>query len=192
MDSILWRARLWLLVACLGVVPAVVWRATEVAADARLDHRAALAYQRGVALQLERHYAEAAAAFREAIATSPRATAAYAALGDVEFRQGHTDDAVRAYRQLMASYPYTYIAELRRQVGLIELRGGRLHSAVQDLQQAVALDPQDWLAYHLLGHAYYRLGDLRAARDVWEQVIWLNPDFAPARERLRQLDAQQH
>ncbi len=190
MDLILWRARLWLLVACLAVVPAVVWRATEVAADARLDHRAAVAYQRGVTLQFERHYDEAATAFREAIATSPRATAAYAALGDVEFRRGHTEEAVRAYRQLMAIYPYTYIAELHRQIGLIELRGGWLNAAAVDLNQAVALDPKDWFAYHLLGHAYARLGDLRSARAAWERAVALNPDFPPAREQLRKLDAQ--
>lgn len=186
----MWRARLCLLVACLAAVPAVAWRAAEVAADARLDHRAAVAYQRGVTLQLERRYDEAAAAFREALATSPRATAAYAALGDVEFRQGHTDEAVRAYRQLMAIYPYTYVAELHRQVGLIELRGGRLEAAVVDLSQAVALDPKDWIAYHLLGHAYYRLGDLSSARIAWEQALSLNPEFQPSREQLRKLDAQ--
>jgi len=190
MDPILWRARLWLLVACVAAVPAVAWRATQVAADVRRDHRAAAAYQRGVARQLERQYEEAAVAFREAIAASPRATAAYAALGDVEFRQGHTDEAVRAYRRLMANYPYTYIAELHRQVGLIELRGDRPGAAVADLSDAVALDPNDWLAFHLLGHAYFRLGDFPSARAAWERALSLNPEFQPSREALRKLDAQ--
>lgn len=141
-------------------------------------------------MQFERRYDEAAAAFLEAIATSPRATDAFAALGDVEFKRGRIDEAVQAYRDLMATYPYTYLAELRRQVGLIELRGGRPAAAVEDLRQAVLLDPDDWLAYHLLGHAYYGAGDHGSARAAWERALALNPEFQPAREQLRKLDAQ--
>jgi len=182
--------RQWLVVACFAAVPMVVWRAGDVVAETRQDRLAAAAYQQGVALEVERRHAEAAAAYRKALTISPRATAAYTALGDVEFRQGHTDEAVRAYRQLMATYPYAYVAELHRQVGLFELRGGRFEAAGQDLQQAVALDPQDWVAFHWLGHAYYRLGDFRSARGAWGHALTLNPDFSPARDQLRELDAQ--
>jgi tetratricopeptide (TPR) repeat protein len=168
----------------------VMWRATGVVAEMRQDRLAAAAYQRGVAFQLERRYDEAATAFRAALTISPRATAAYTALGDVEFRQGHTDEAVWAYRQLIATYPYAYVAELHRQIGLFELRGGLFAAAGQDLQQAVALDPQDWVAFHWLGHAYYRLGDFRSARGAWEHALSLNPDFSPAHDQLRELDAQ--
>lgn len=190
MTPMVWRVRMWLLVACLAAVPAVAWRAVAVAADARRDRLAAAAFQRGSAMQLEQRYDEAAVAFREALAISPNATEAYAALGEVEFKRGHVDEAVQAYRQLMAIYPFAHVAELRRQVGLIELRGGRPEAAVQDLREAVTLDPQDWLAYHLLGHAYSRLGDVRSARAAWERVLSLNPDFQPSREQLRKLDAQ--
>ncbi len=184
------RIRQWLVGACLAAVPMVVWRATEVVAETRQDRLAAAAYQQGVGFQMERRYDEAAAAFREALTISSRATAAHTALGDVEFRRGRTDEAVWAYRQLMATYPYAYVAELHRQVGLFELRGGRFEAAGQDLQQAVALDPQDWVAFHWLGHAYYRLGDFRSARGAWEHALSLNPDFSPARDQLRELDAQ--
>lgn len=190
MSAAWWRIRQWLIVACLAAIPVVAWRGTEVVADTRQDRLAAAAYQQGVAFQIERRYDEAAAAFREAITISPRATGAYTALGDVEFRRGRTDEAVGAYRRLMAAYPYAYVAELHRQVGLFELRGGRFEAAAQDLQQAVALDPQDWFAYHLLGHAYYRLGDFRSARAAWERALAVNPDFSPARDQLRQLDAR--
>jgi len=183
------RIRQWLLVACLAAVPMVVWRALEVVAETRQDRLAAAAYQQGVVFQMERRYDEAAAAFRAALTISSRATAAYTALGDVESRRGRTDEAVGAYRQLMATYPYAYVAELHRQVGLFELRGGRFEAAAQELQQAVALDPQDWFAYHLLGHVYYRLGDFRSARAAWARALSVNPDFSPARDQLRQLDA---
>jgi tetratricopeptide (TPR) repeat protein len=139
---------------------------------------------------MDRRYDAAAAAFREALALSPRATGAYTALGDVEFRQGHTDEAVAAYRQLMAIYPFTYIAELYRQVGLFELRADRSQAAVQDLRQTVTLDPEDYVAFYWLGHAYARMGDYASARAAWSRVLVLNPDYPPAVKQLRKLDAE--
>src|SRR3989442_7824617 len=150
-----------LLIACLLSVPAVVWRGADVAAAMGRERVAAAVYQRGVALQSERRYDEAAAAFREAIATSPSAITAYADLGDVELSRGRIDEAVQAYRQLLAIYPFTYFAELRRRLGVIELRGGRVADAVQDLRQANVPDPQDWHKYHLLRHSYYRPWELQ-------------------------------
>jgi protein O-GlcNAc transferase len=183
------RLRVWSVGACLVTVPLVIWRGLGIVQEVSRNREAAAAYQRGLALQEERRYDEAAAAFRQAIAASARATAAYIALGEVEFRRGRTDDAVWAYRQVMARYPYAYTGELYRQVGLFELRGGRPDAAARDLQQAVALDPQDWLAYHLLGHAYLRLGSPSSARAAWEQAVRLNPGFQPAREQLERLRA---
>ena len=190
MNPALRQTRRLLLIVCLLSVPAVVWRGADVAAAMGREHAAAAAYQRGVALQNDRRYDEAAAAFREAIATSPSAITAYADLGDVELSRGRIDEAVQAYRQLLAIYPFTYFAELRRRLGFIELRGRRFADAVQDLRQASALDPEDWHTYHLLGHAYYRLGDLQSARVAWERTLALNPGFQPAYERLQQLDTQ--
>src|SRR5438093_12946903 len=99
------RTRCILLIACLLTVPAVAWRGADVAAAVARDRVAAAAYQRAVVLQNDGRYDEAAAAFREAIATSPSAITAYADLGDVELSRGRFDAAVQAYRALMAVYP---------------------------------------------------------------------------------------
>jgi len=178
------------MVACGIAALIVAWRAPDIVAQLRRDRLAEALYLRGGELQMQGRYAEAAAAFRDSFTTSARATGAYVALGDVEFKRGRTDEAVAAYRQLMATYPYTYVAELYRQVGLIELRGGRAEDAARDLQQAVTLDPDDWLAFHWLGHAYDRLGDRRSARTAWSRVLTLNPEYLPAQAQLRRLDAE--
>src|SRR2546428_3906604 len=157
MNPALRQTRHVLLIACLLSVPAVVWRGAEVAAAMGREHAAAAAYQRGVALQNDRRYDEAAAAFREAIATSPSAITAYADLGDVELSRGRIDEAVQGHRELLAIYPFTYFAELRRRLGVIELRGGRVAGAVQELRQASGPDPGDLHTYHLPGQAHYRL-----------------------------------
>src|SRR5256886_16208938 len=130
------RTRRVLLIACLLTVPAVAWRGADVAAAVARDRDAASAYQRGVVLENDGRYDEAAAAFRQAIATSPSAITAYADLGDVELSRGRFDEAVQAYRQLMAVYPYTYFADLRRPVGFIGLRGGMVQGAVEEPWQA--------------------------------------------------------
>ncbi|MDR7559789.1 MAG: tetratricopeptide repeat protein [Armatimonadota bacterium] len=177
-----------LVAACLVSLPAVGRRAVDVLEQVRQDRLAAALYLRGLSLQAGRQYGEAAEAFRASVSASPRATAALLAMGDVEFRRGRYREAIAAYRQVMARYPYTYIGELHRQVGLFALRGGFLQEAVRELREAVALDPEDWLAYHLLGHANLQLGDRESARAAWEQVLRLNPEFQPAREQLRRLD----
>lgn len=184
-----WEARRWLIAGCVLTLPLVAVRAVGVAAEVARDRRAAAAYARGVQHQMEGRYDEAAAALREAITISPRASAAYAALGEVEFRRQRYDDAIEAYRQLMARYPYAYHAEFHRQVGLIELRAGRPADALRSLSQAVELDSADWLAFYLLGHVYLRLGQPERAAASWRQVLALHPTFRPALDQLRRLGA---
>ena len=185
-----WQIRQVLVVACVAAIPLLAWRVPGVIASIHRDRLAQAAYARGVAAQMDGRYDAAAVAFRDALALSPRATGAYTALGDVEFRRGHTDEAVAAYRQLMTIYPYTYIAELHRQVGLCELHGDRLEAAVWDLRQAVMLDPEDWVAFYWLGRAYARVGDHASARASYSRVLLLNPDYPPAVRQLRTLDAE--
>jgi tetratricopeptide (TPR) repeat protein len=190
MSGTWWQIRQVLIVACVATIPLLVWRDTGAIAQTRRDRLAEAAYARGVAAQMDGRYDAAAAEFRDALALSPRATGAYTALGDVEFRRGRTDDAIAAYRQLMAIYPFTYIAELYRQVGLFELRGDQPEAAVRDLRQAVTLDPEDWVAFYWLGHASARVGDYASARASWSRVLLLNPDYPPAVRQLRDLNAK--
>ena len=180
--------RWWLVAACLAASLLPLWRSGEVAAELRRDRLAAAAYQRGIVLQVAGRLDEAAGAFRKVIAISPMAVEAYGSLAEVEFKRGRITEAIQAYRRLLAIYPYTYVASLYREVGLIELRAGRLKDARADLIEATAIDPNDWLAHHLLGQANYRLGDVESARTAWQRVVVLKPDFQPAYEQLRRLD----
>ena len=176
--------------ACAVALIPFSLRMPEVAAALHAERIAAVSYGRGTLLLQVGRIDEAAAAFRNAIASAPRAAEPYVALADAEFRRRRISAAVSAYRQLLAIYPYSFIGEYYRGVGLIELRGGQPDKAQVDLSQAVELDPDDWLAYHLLGHAYRRGGNVPAARVAWQHVLRLNPDFQPAYEQLRRLDKQ--
>lgn len=163
------------------------WRAQDVFAEIEQERRASALYSEGLRLHLRGQSGDAALLFRQAIILAPLAVEVYGDLADAEFRQGHVDAAVQTYRRLLAMYPYTYFGGLYREVGFIELRAGRNAAARDDLSRAVSLDPLDWHAYYLLGHAHLRLGDRAGAREAWRRVVDLRPDFQPADEQIRRL-----
>lgn len=163
-------------------------RGAELAGLVQSRRAAASAYREGSLLQVRGQLAEAAAAYRQAIAALPTAFEAYRDLAQVEFLQGHYGEAIAVYRQMLQVYPFKYTASLYRDVGFIELRAGQLVEAREDLSEALALDGTDWLAYHYLGHVYRRLGDTQAARTAWQRALELRPDFKRARDQLDRLD----
>lgn len=178
--------RILIIASVVTLLPAAS-RGREVADELRREKLAQAAMAQASAALSRGEYDVATARFIEILALAPRAVEAYAGLAEAEFRRGNIDGAVAAYRSWLAVYPYTYIPALYREVGLIELRGGKLVDARRDLEQAVMLDPTDWMAFHLLGHAHRRLGDRGAARIAWRRVIDLRPDYEPAYEQLRRL-----
>lgn len=183
------RLRRWFIAACLAALLPLGWRVQEVAAELQRERHATALYREGIALYLRGQYAEAAEVIRRVTVLAPLAVDAYGILAEAEFHRGDVDAAVQAYRSLLRIYPYTYVGELYRELGFLELRSGRLPGARADLEQAVTLDPRDWHAYYLLGHVYRRLGEPDAARQAWQRVLSLRPDYQPARAQLRALDA---
>lgn len=181
------KLRSILIIACVLATGPLVWRAQDVSAEVGRERRALALYRQGLTLHLKGRSGEAAVLFRQAIVLAPLAVEVYGDLADAEFRQGHVDAAIETYRKLQAIYPYTYYGALYREVGFIELRAGRNDEARDDLARAVSLDPLDWHAQYLLGHAYKRLGDRAAARGAWRRVLELRPDFQPAQEQIRVL-----
>ncbi len=182
------RIRPWVVMACIVAAIPVASRGREVAAEVHRGQLATAAYHRGTVLVSERRFGEASAAFREAIAFSPREAEPYRGLAEAEFKSGRITEAVQAYRNLTAIYPFTYLSGLYWEIAILEISGGRLEDARQDLLRAVAVDPNDWRAYYFLGIVYRQLGDISGARAAWRRVIVLQPDFKQAYEQLRSLE----
>lgn len=182
------RLRDTLIVACMLATLPLGWRAQDVFAELQREQRASALYARGVQLHLQGRSDEAAPLFRQALILAPLAAEVYGDLAEAEFRQGNVDAAVQTLRRLLAIYPYTYFGVLHREIGFLELRAGRNAEAQADLARAVSLDPMDWHAHFLLGHAHRRLGDRDEARSAWRRVLEIRPDFQPAHEQIRRLD----
>lgn len=181
------RLRDTLIVACMLATLPLGWRAQDVFAELHREQEASALYAEGMILQVQGRSGEAAHLFRQALILAPFAAEVYGDLAEAEFRQGNVDAAVQTLRRLIAIYPYTYFGVLHRDVGFFELRAGRNAEARDDFLRAVSLDPLDWHAYYLLGHAHWRLGDRAAARKAWRRVLDLRPDFQPADEQIRRL-----
>jgi len=169
------------------VIP-LAWQITDVAAEMRRERLATAALQHGVALFDAARYAEASAAFRVAISQAPKNPNAYQRFAGAEFKLGHFDTAIAAYRDLVAIYPYTFVSPFYWEVAMIEMSAGRYEAARDDLLTAITLDPTEWRPYFFLGISYRRLGDLPSARAAWQRVMTLNPGNPYAREELQKLD----
>jgi tetratricopeptide (TPR) repeat protein len=174
--------------ACAFAVIPLAWRVTDVAAEIRRERLGTAALQHGVALFEAARYAEASDAFRVAITQAPKNANAYQRFAGAEFKLGHFDNAIAAYRDLIAIYPYTFVSPFYWEVAMIEMSAGRYEAARDDLLTAVALEPTEWRPYFFLGISYRRLGDLANARAAWQRVLTLNPNNPYAREELQKLD----
>ena len=64
---------------------------------------------------------------------------------------------------------------------------GRLQSAIQACQQAIAMNPSSTSAHSLLGTLYERVGDRDGAIREYEQVLTLSPGSTVERRRLNEL-----
>lgn len=189
--SLLSWVRRFLIAGCLLASALALWQLGDVRASLQRDRLAADAFARGMELETAGLRADAVAAFQLAVSYGPADADLYELSALAQFRLGRIDDSIETYRRLLRAYPYAYVGALYRDVGLIELRAGRVDAAREDLLRAVELDPVDWLAYHLLGHARKRSGDLIGAKEAWERALDLNPGFQPAREQLRAIDEKQ-
>ncbi len=182
------RFRRLLIAACAVAVVPLAWKAADVAAEVQREHLATASLQQGVALFEATRYSEASAAFRVAVANAPKTPDAYRRLAEAEFKLGRFDNAISAYRSLIAIYPYTFVSVFHWELATTEMAAGRYEAARDDLLTAIALDPTEWRPYFFLGITYRRLGDLTSARAAWQRVMTLNPNNPYAREELQKLD----
>jgi tetratricopeptide (TPR) repeat protein len=127
----------------------------------------ALTLERGIALTGLRRYEEAEADLRRALRLDPSGGAEIA-LGLLAWHRGLTIDAVAHFRRALERGPedakvYGYLADALNQAG--DYQGA--HRA---LEQALALDPRNGKAHHLMGRVLDRLGRPEDAREAYRQA----------------------
>ncbi len=107
-------------------------------------------------------------------------------LGLVAQERGSPEDALRRYREALERDP-DHRAALNN-LGQMLLALGDAQGAVHEFERLAALEPSDPSVLFNLGVAQQAHGATELAREAYRRALALDPLFAPAVERLRQLD----
>lgn len=122
--------------------------------------------------------AEAAEAYRAAVAAAPADAAAWNGLGTVLAEIGRPADAVECFRRAIGTRPDW--ADPARNAAAAFAQMGRWADAVDAYRGALRRRPDDPDALHGLALALVRVDRLDEAAAAWERALQFRPDFAGA------------
>jgi tetratricopeptide (TPR) repeat protein len=141
----------------------------------------------GAVEMIKGDYAAARDAFNAAIAENPELDAGYVGLAQTYARQGNDAEAIRILEAARSRAPGRYLLEYY--FGLLASRLGREDEAIVAVKRAAQLEPRSSDPSFELGKIYASKQDWRNARNSFEHVVGLNPQFAPAHYQLSQVYA---
>ena len=129
--------------------------------------------QRAELLAARQSWDGAIAAYREAIATSPKDAALRNRIGICYQRKGDAKAARTAYKKaldLRKDY-----AEAWNNLGTIDHARGKYKPAISAYGKAIQLKPQDAVFHKNLGAAWLARGDVERALEAWTEAFRLDP-----------------
>lgn len=154
---------------------------------------------KGLALEAAERKAEAAEAFRAALAIDPTLTdiarrVDVFTLTDLQgqltnarqaARSGRFDEAIRAYQTAIAASPDSGF--LFKELATVEQQRGRTDEALQHVRRAIEIDGTDASAYGLLGQLLEEQQQFDAALTAYDNAIRIDStaDVVSRREALR-------
>ena len=116
---------------------------------------------------------EAAAAYRQAIATSPQDASLHNRLGMCYQRMGDANAARAAYRratELRKDY-----AEAWNNLGTLDHGRGRYKQAIAAYSRAISIKPGEAVFYKNLGSAWLARGNVEKTLEAWNEALRLDP-----------------
>ena len=129
--------------------------------------------QRAELLAARQSWDGAIAAYREAIAASPRDATLQNRLGICYQRKGDAKAARGAYKRaldLRKDY-----AEAWNNLGTVDHARGKYKPAITAYSKAIQLKPQDAVFHKNLGAAWLARGDMDRALEAWTEALRLDP-----------------
>jgi len=136
------------------------------------------AFLSGNKLYAEQKYAEAGAAYGEAIGLDPANWAYRLNLGLALKKSGKTEEALAAFRKAVELNPESYSAN--KETGEVLAKAGQFAEAKPFYEKAAGLSPDDPDAQYNLGVCQVNLGESEAALPRFEKTVELKPDYADA------------
>jgi len=150
--------------------------ASTAAADLPAQAKGATAVdtlQRAELLVARQSWDGAIAAYREAIAASPKDAALQNRLGICYQKKGDAKAARAAYKKaldLRKDYP-----EAWNNLGTLDHSRGKYKPAISAYGKAIKLNPQDAVFHKNLGAAWLARGDVERALEAWTEAFRLDP-----------------
>jgi len=139
-------------------------------------------YLRGAAYGHQGDWAQAAHAYRAALALKPDDPDTRFNLGNALAGLGQLDDAVDQWRRALQRKPT--LPDAHNNLANALVRQGRLHDAIDHYRASVELDPQDFKARYNLAAALVNAGNLTEAVEHYTAALRLRPDSAAVHNDL--------
>jgi tetratricopeptide (TPR) repeat protein len=136
----------------------------------------------GALEMIKGNYDSARDAFRAALKTDPELDVAYVGLAETYSRQANDRDAIQILESDRQARPDHYLLEYY--FGMLASRLGREKDALAALNNAARLEPGSADPQFELGKLYVSQEDWPEARQAFERVIAIRPQFAPAHYQL--------
>jgi tetratricopeptide (TPR) repeat protein len=141
------------------------------------DPRYADAYFRlGIALEKMGSFDDALVAYNRTTKLQPSLAEAWFRSGALISTLGHRDEAIRCFRRAAATAGQTSYGRLAEARAL--LIEDRNHEAERVLREALVADPENAMAYDLLGTLFSEIGRFGEARACFERAIGFSPLLA--------------
>lgn len=135
-------------------------------------------FLRGNKLYGEQKYAEAAAAYEEAVGLSQTDAGYYLNLGLAYKKLDRKDESLAAFRKAVELSPESYSAN--KELGEVLAKGSAFDEAKKYYQKAVDLSPDDPDAHYNLGACLINTGEQEAALEHFRKATELKADYADA------------
>ena len=125
--------------------------------------------------------------YEAALALEPDSPDIHGNLGNAYNQLGRTADAIASYRRALALAPDLAWVHQNLALTLAPLPDQSAH-ALHHATEAVRLAPRNPSSHNTLAIVHAQQGSLTKARDAWQKVLELDPQFAPARENLNRVN----
>jgi tetratricopeptide (TPR) repeat protein len=125
--------------------------------------------------------------YEAALALEPDSPDIHGNLGNTYSQLGRTADAIASYRRALALAPNLPWVHQNLALALAPLPD-QSAQALHHATEAVRLAPRNPTSHNTLAIVHAQQGSLTKARDAWQKVLELDPQFAPARENLARVN----
>lgn len=142
-------------------------------------------FEEGLAQQEQGNFAAAEEAYLAALAIDATLAPVHGALGSLHVAWGQPAEAIGYYQQAAVLEPQA--AEWQRSLGVVQANLGNVAAAIEALETAVSLSPEDAMLLYELGQLYAYEQRYAEARLAFDRVLTLATDPLLAEDAAEQL-----